>query len=159
MGSVAEERAQVMAVLERVEALEVVVETFPEDDDRRETLRAVIASDLEAGPPVRPVIAAQLIDLSERTVRNWVAHGILTTHGGPGTRKTSRLLLDLERVHRVKHLLADLRASDRKSTLIDEVYRRLVDATWRERDDLTESLRQMREGQVEVRVPASASDA
>lgn len=157
MTSVAQERAQVMAVLERVEALEDVVDTLPEGDARRSQLLAVIASDLEAGPPVRPVIAAQVTDLSEKTVRNWVVHGILTEHTGLGSRKTKRLLLDLERVHRVKNVLTELRSSERKSTLIDEVHRRLVDSTWADRDDLKKSLRQMREGQFEVRVPASAS--
>lgn len=42
----------------------------------------------------------------------------------------------------------------RTAGLLDEVHRRLVDATWLERDDLVESLEQMRRG--EGRVIATA---
>ena len=55
-------------------------------------------------------------------------------------------------VHEVLHLLADLRVAGRTTGLLDEVHRRLVDATWLERDDLAESLEQMRRGEGTTRV-------
>lgn len=144
-----------MAVLNRVETLEDVAKTLDEQDERRTAILAVIESDLRAAPPVRPVIAAQIIDLSEKTVRNWAAHGLLAS-SPPGSGKSSRLLLQLSSVHQVRHMLDDARASDDAGTLIDRVYRRLVDATWANRDDLRTSLREMRDGDYEVRVPRAA---
>lgn len=153
MSSVAKETAQVLAVMERVETLEGVVNSFSPDDERREKLLAVVASELKGAPPVRPVIAAQIVNLSERTVRNWAAHGLLTVWSRPGSGKTARLLLDFERLHLVKSLLNEARASAQPGPLIDQVYRRLVDSTWVTRDDLRQSLREMPAEQGVVRVP------
>ena len=62
------------------------------------------------------------------------------------------MLLDVERVHEVLRLVKDLRAAGKTVGLLDEVHRRLVDATWLDRDDLTESLEQMRRGEGTTRV-------
>jgi hypothetical protein len=53
---------------------------------------------------VRPVIAARILGLSEKTVRAWADAGLLTT-----TQRSPRLLLDVPSVHRVSHVLRELR--------------------------------------------------
>jgi hypothetical protein len=58
-----------------------------------------------------------------------------------------RLLLDPGSVHSVARLVADLRKAGRTRGLLDEVYRRLADASLLNRADLLESLEQMRRGE------------
>ena len=60
-------------------------------------------------------------------------------------------------MHQVRRLLKDLRAAGKTVGLLDEVYRRLVDATWLEREDLTKSLEQMRRGEGTTRVADSSA--
>src|ERR1035437_9090189 len=72
--------------------------------------------------PVRPVVAADILQLTEKTVRDWAAEGVLTVH-----QHRPRLLLDADRLHRVSHLVADLRRAGRTRGLLDEGYRRLAD--------------------------------
>ena len=96
----------------------------------------------------RPVIRAELLGVSEKTVRAWTQEGVLKQAAGP----SSRILLDAERVHEVLRLVKDLRAAGKTVGLLDEVHRRLVDATWLDRGDLTESLEQMRRGEGTARV-------
>jgi hypothetical protein len=93
-----------------------------------------------------------LLSLSEKTVRGWADEGVLTRAEG----SFSRLLLDMVRVHQVMHLVRDLRAAGKTAGLLDEVHRRLVDATWLNREDLAESLEQMRRGQGTTRIPKPA---
>jgi len=54
--------------------------------------------------PVRPVVAASVLALTEKTVRAWAAAGVLTIR-----QRRSRLLLETDRVHEVRHLVRDLR--------------------------------------------------
>ena len=74
--------------------------------------------------------------------------GLLQRAEGP----SSRILLDVRRVHQVLHLVQDLRAAGRTTGLLDEVHRRLVDATWLEREDLDESSAQLRRPEGTLRV-------
>ena len=60
-----------------------------------------------------------------------------------------------DRLHLVSHLVADLRRAGRTRGLLDEVYRRLADDALAGRDDLAESLAEMRGG--EGRVVRSAT--
>jgi hypothetical protein len=53
----------------------------------------------------RPVIAARLLGLSEKTVRAWAGQGALAV-----AQRASRLLLDLESVHVISHISSELRA-------------------------------------------------
>ena len=69
------------------------------------------------------------------------AEGVLTMH-----QHRPRLFLDADRLHRVSHLVADLRRAGRTRGLLDEVYRRLADDALAGRDDLAESLAEMRRG-------------
>ncbi len=119
-----QETEQVLGALERVEAVERVVATFAPDDARRLELLRVVADSLAAVPPVRPVIAAEWLGLSEPTIRSWVRQGVLVA-----VVSKPRLLLDAERLHAVRHLLEDLRSANKTEGLLDAVYRRLVDAT------------------------------
>lgn len=148
MPAVAQETSQALDLIERVETLEGVAATLPEQDGRRSALLGLAAKDLAAAPPLRPRIAAEVLGLSEKTVRAWTGEGVLTRVTGP----SSRVLLDMDRVHQVLHLVGDLRAAGKTAGLLDEVHRRLVDATWAEREDLAVSLEQMRRGEGSTRV-------
>lgn len=149
MTAVAYESSQAHNLIERVEILERVAETLPDEDERRHALLRVVEKDLALAQPLRPRIAAELLDLSEKTVRTWTQEGVLKRAAGP----SSRVLLDVERVHEVLRLVRDLRAAGKTVGLLDELHRRLVDTTWLERDDLTESLQQLRRGEGSTRVP------
>lgn len=148
MTSVAHETSQAFDLIERIETLERVAESLPEQDHRRFALLNLVEKDLASAPALRPRIAAQLLELSEKTVRAWTEEGVLTRADGP----SSRILLDVKRVHQVFHLLNTLRAVGKTAGLLDEVHQRLVDATWLERDDLAESLEQMRRGEGTTRM-------
>lgn len=148
MSRVAHETNQALDLIERIETLESVAKSLPEQDHRRSALLDLVEKDLAGAPALRPRIAAQLLGLSEKTVRTWTNEGVLTRVDG----LSSRLLLDARRVHEVLHLIADMRRAGRTAGLLDEVHRRLVDATWLERDDLAESLEQMRSGEGTTRV-------
>jgi MerR HTH family regulatory protein len=142
------ESSQASDLIARIEILERVAESLPDADDRRLALLGLVEKDLASAPPLRPRIAAELLDLSEKTVRTWTREGVLKRADGP----SSRVLLDVERVHEVLRLVKDLRAAGKTVGLPDEVSRRLVDASWLDRDDLTESLEQMRRGEGTARV-------
>jgi DNA-binding transcriptional MerR regulator len=152
--SVVEQEARVARdLLARVEEIEQVARTLDETDERRQRLESVVVRSLRAAPPLRPGVAAQLLSLSERTVRAWTAEGVLRP---ADNNQSTRLLLDPERFHEVLHLVRDLRAAGRTTGLLDEVYRRLVDETWLDRADLAESLEQMRRGEGRVSIAKSS---
>lgn len=152
--SVAEETRQIVALLERVDKVESVAASLPPNDDRRTTLTEVVEQSLEAAPPVRPIIAAELMQLSDKTVRAWTAEGVLTADD---SQPAKRLLLSMRRLHDVLHVLRQVRAEGRTTGLLDEVYRRLADATWLEREDFAESLAQVRARQGKLRAAKSTS--
>jgi hypothetical protein len=64
-------------------------------------------------------------------VRAWAQEGVLAV-----AQRAPRLLLDVRSVHEVSHILRDLRALGRDRDLLDEVWRRLSDATLLERPGL-----------------------
>ncbi len=148
MTALEQETSQAFDLLDRVETLERVARTLPEHDEGRLQLLGLVEKDLDSAPPLRPRIAAQLLTLSEKTVQAWTREGVLQRAAGP----SPRTLLDVRRVHQVLHLVQDLRAAGKTTGLLDEVHRRLVDATWLERADLEESLAQLqrREGTLRV---------
>jgi DNA-binding transcriptional MerR regulator len=135
-------------MLDRVEKIESVAVTLGESDERHVTLRDVIVKELAAASPVRPRTAAEILGLTEKTVRSWVSEGVLTA-----AAQSPRLLLDPARLHDVWHLVRDLREAGKTRGLLDEVHRRLVDQTLLNREDLAESLEQMRRGEGAVLVP------
>lgn len=146
--TIAVEERRLRSLFERVEAVEDVARTLAENDERRAKLLAVSDSALAEEGTVRPVIAARLLGLSEKTVRAWAAAGVLTI-----ARRSPRLLLDVRSVHAVSHLVSELRAAGQDRDLLDQVWRRLEDAALLDRDDLRESLGQMRRGEGRVLRP------
>ena len=152
--TIAIEERRVRSLFDRVEAVEDVARTLPEDDERRATLLQVSHAALADEGTIRPVIAARLLGLSEKTVRAWAAQGALTV-----AQRTPRLLLDVQSVHVISHLVRDLRAVGKDRDLLDEVWRRLSDAALLERPDFSESLGQMRRGEGTVLRPLRQNDA
>jgi hypothetical protein len=148
MGSVAAEEQQVRELLDRVEELEEIAASLPEQDGRRARLIDVARETLGDVGPIRPIVAARLLELNEKTVRAWSDEGVLAK-----VSESPRLLLDAEQIHRVWHLVRELRDAGQTRGLLDEVYRRLSDAALLDRDDLQESLAQMRRGEGTVLTP------
>ncbi|SNY56515.1 hypothetical protein [Paractinoplanes atraurantiacus] len=101
------------------------------DEQRREILDATHQA-IQECEPVRVTIAAQLLNLSRKTVEAWAKEGLLTAAAG----KHKRLVLDAERLHEVLHLVRDLRARGRDRNLIEAVWYRLNDQALVEREDL-----------------------
>jgi len=153
--TIAVEEKRVRDLFERVETVEDVANTLPEDDERRARLLAVSNAALADEATIRPVIAAKLLGLSEKTLRAWATQGVLTV-----ARRSPRLLLDVQGVHAISHLIRELRAVGKDRDLLDEVWRRLSDETLLEREDLRESLDQMRrgEGRVLRSIPHDGTD-
>ncbi len=146
--TIAVEEKRLRSLFERVEAVEDVARTLPEDDDRRAKLLAVSDGALAEEGTIRPVIAARLLGLSEKTVRSWAAAGVLTV-----ARRSPRLLLDIRSVHAVSHLISELRAAGQARDLLDKVWQRLADAALLDREDLRESIAEMRRGEGRVLRP------
>jgi hypothetical protein len=86
---------------------EEVAVTLPQGDDRRARLLAVSRDALAEEATVRPVIAAKILGLCEKTVRAWADAGLLAT-----TQRSPPLLLDVPSVHRVSHILRELYTCD-----------------------------------------------
>ncbi len=154
--TIAVEERRIRSLFERVETVEDVANTLAEDDERRAKLLAVSSAALADEATIRPVIAARLLGLSERTVRTWAQQGVLTV-----ARRSPRLLLDVRSVHTISHLIRELRDAGKERDLLDEVWRRLNDAALLDRDDLQESLEQMRRGKGRVLrpIPQDRSDS
>jgi len=146
--TIAVEERRLRSLFERVEVVEDVARTLPEDDERRARLLAVSDSALAEEGTIRPVIAARLLGLSEKTVRAWAAAGVLAV-----AQRSPRLLLDVRSVHGVSHLVSELRAAGQERDLLDQVWRRLEDAALLDREDLRDSLDQMRRGEGRVLCP------
>jgi DNA-binding transcriptional MerR regulator len=87
------------------------------------------------------VVAAHVLDLSEKTIRTWTGEGLLKS-----TKEHGRVVLEPERLHEVAHLVRELRAAGKKHDLITAVWARLQDQALLDRPDLQESLDQMRQG-------------
>lgn len=143
--SVATEAAQIRDLFEQIEEIEEVASTLSEDDVRRHKLVAVVTRALRQAPPVRPVVAGELLDLTEKTVKAWAREGVLAI-----SSREPRMLLDAERLHEVLHLVSDLRRAGKNRGLLDEVHRRLSDLALLDRTDLAASLEQMHRGEGRV---------
>ena len=151
--TIAVEEKRLRSLFERVEIVEDVARTLPEDDERRARLLAVSDGALAEEGTIRPVIAARLLELSEKTVRAWATAGVLTV-----AQRSPRLLLDVRSVHGVSHLVSELRAAGQERDLLDQVWRRLEDAALLDREDLRDSLDQMHRGEGRVLRPIPSAD-
>jgi hypothetical protein len=151
--TIAVEEQRVRKLFERVEEVEEVANSLPEADERRRRLLSVSNATLAEEATIRPVIAARLLGLSEKTIRAWADQGVLVVH-----QRAPRLLLDVMSVHEVSHLIRELRAAGRDRDLLDEVWHRLNDDTLADRDDFRESLSQMRRGKGRILRPLPEPD-
>jgi hypothetical protein len=151
--SVSTEERRIRNLFERVETIEEVAVTLPEGDDRRARLLALSHDALAEEATVRPVIAARILGLSEKTVRAWAAAGLLATR-----QRSPRLLLDVTGVHRVSQALRELRQEGLERDLFEHVWHRLEDRALLDREDLRESIGQPRNGEVVVRRPPGGAD-
>jgi hypothetical protein len=116
-----------------------------QDDHPDEAARLMKASReaLATAVSVRVPIAAKLLLVSDKTVRAWVTEGLLTPRGG-----SRRVVLDAGRLHEVLQLIRELRAHGQDRDLRATLWRRLADEALLDRDDLAESLAEMRAGSV-----------
>ncbi|MFE9744807.1 hypothetical protein ACFYOT_07895 [Saccharothrix saharensis] len=143
--SVATEAAQIRDLFDQIEEIEEVASSLSEDDERRRKLHGVVAKALRKAPPVRPVVAGELLDLTEKTVKAWAREGVLAIHS-----QEPRMLLDTVRLHEVLHVVSELRRAGKSRGLLDEVHRRLSDAALLDRDDLAAGLEQLHRGEGRV---------
>src|SRR5258706_15398323 len=116
--SVAIEEKRIRSLFDRVETVEDVARTLPEDDERRARLLEVSNAALADEGTIRPVIAARLLGLSEKTVRGGGSQGVIVA-----AQRTPRLLLDLQSVHQISHIVRGRRAHGQDRDLLDEVWR------------------------------------
>lgn len=138
------EEGQVRDLFARVDEVLDVARSI-EGERPREAARLVHASHgaLSCAAPVRVPIAARILLVSDKTVRAWVEEGLLTSR-----EARPRLLLDPERLHAVLNFLSDLRAAGQDRDFRDNLWNKLSDAALLDRADLTESLAQMKVGNV-----------
>ncbi|GID93278.1 hypothetical protein Adi01nite_26900 [Amorphoplanes digitatis] len=134
-------RVEVQRVLERVGAIERIADRLDKNDQSRAELLQVGREFLGDLGPVPVSVAAALLQVSEPTVRAWSRRGILSTAADRGSG------LDAQRLHEVVVLVRDLRAAGHDRDLLNKVWSRLTDSALLERDDLQESLGQMRRGE------------
>lgn len=88
--SVSAEERRIRNLFDRVETIEEVAVTLPEGDDRRARLLALSRDALAEEATVRPVIAAKILGLSEKTV--WLGRLELGPRRRPGTRSRCQQL-------------------------------------------------------------------
>jgi DNA-binding transcriptional MerR regulator len=144
--TLATEEARIVHLFERVEKIEGIAEAPNLDERQRTDLREVARQAVSESEPVRVAVAARILSLSERSVRAWVREGVLKR----AAADSSRLLLDPAHLHEVLHLVKDLRERGRDRNLLEAVWYRLSDQALLERQDLNESLDQMRRGEGRV---------
>ncbi|SDJ80960.1 MerR HTH family regulatory protein [Actinopolyspora mzabensis] len=140
------ERDELFDQFQRVEELEEVAEQASAqlDPTQLERLRSVARRTLAGIKPVRVSLASELLDLDEKTIRSWTEEGVLTEADTASTRR----LLDPERLHEVLHIVRELRASGKRADLLDAVWWKLSDQAVLDREDLADSLAEMRSGDV-----------
>lgn len=125
-----------------VEKLESVADTLSGQSEA--ALREVATAMIRRIGPVRAAIVADMLQLSQPTVRKWVSAGLLVEAPGHAV-----MHVDPTRLHRVLHLVRDLRARGlRNKELAEQLWWSLEDRALLEREDLQKSLAQMRGGEV-----------
>jgi len=143
------EEVQVRELFERVDAVVTVAHVIETDHPgEAEKLLKVSRDALSQAAPVRVPIAAKLLVVSDKTVRAWVNEGVLTSH-----TQHPRLMLDTERLHAVLQFVRELRARGQERDLLKTLWQRLQDQALLDRDDLTDSLEQMRAGRATPALP------
>jgi len=153
--TLATDEARTVRLFARVEKIEGIADAPNLDEAQRSELREVARQAVDESEPVRVAVAARILSLSERSVRAWAKEGVLKRAATGG----SRLLLDPAHLHEVLHLVKDLRERGRDRNLLEAVWYRLSDQALLEREDLKESLEQMRRGEGRVVRPRRRAKA
>jgi hypothetical protein len=141
MSTIADDARRMSVLFDRIDELDEVAYSHPDQDDRVQRLLDVADATLADQPPIRPTVAASLLGVDERTVREWVDNGALTI----ATRQP-RLLLDPTSVYEISRLIRDLRAMDDDGELLDEMWQRLTDHAPTDKAAIQESPAQVRRG-------------
>lgn len=129
-------------LIENLEGAQDAIEHDPAAAKKQ--LQAAIETALTRLPPVPVKVAAELLELSLPTVRSWLEKGVLIE---AEVKTSSVMQLDPRRLHDVLHLVHALREHGAKAhELMDKVWWRLSDQAVLDREDLQESLAQMRRG-------------
>lgn len=132
---------QVKGIFGRVEEIEEIAEELADREPAAVAkLQRVAGSAVASAGPVPLSVAAELLQLSVRTVATWADQGVLEIVA----RRPKRV--DPVQLYKVKHLVEELRAAGRNRDLVTAVWHRLQDQAVLERDDLAESLEQFRRG-------------
>lgn len=148
------EETKVKRLFDRLEKVEEVAEKIERrEPDEAASLRGVVQEALEEAGPVRVSVAAALLDFSDHTVRTWIEEGLLTAV----SRRPLRV--DPARLHQVLHLVRDLRDAGHKRGLLDAVWYRLQDSALLGRDDLQQSLAEMRMGDLRPALTKAEEEA
>lgn len=134
-------KEQVRGVFGRVEEIEEVVEDLAErEPEAVAKLQQVASAALVSAGPVPLSVAAELLQLSPRTVSTWADQGVLKVVAHRPKQ------VDPVQLHQVKHLVEELREAGRSRDLVSALWYRLQDQAALDREDLTESLDQFRQG-------------
>jgi hypothetical protein len=144
MSKAAAESSVVVKTFQRAELLEELADSLPDPEQQAEQRKVAVDMIVELGP-IRPIAVSRVLGLTEKTVRAWASEGALNI-----VSTQPRVLLDPLSVHDVLHVVEELRGAGRTRGLLDEVHRRLSDASLLESADLHEGLKQMHQGQGEV---------
>jgi hypothetical protein len=134
MTTIAEDARRIGVLFDRIDDLDQVAYSLPGHDDRYQRLVDVAEATLAEEGPIRPTVAASVLDVDERTVREWADNGVLTIAG-----RRPRLLLDPTSVYEISRLIRDLHAMDDHEPL-DEMWRHLTDQVPTECVDMPQGL-------------------
>lgn len=133
-------QAHITAALTRAYADVVSHDRGTWDDRRMRALGEAVNGVVAASRPYRACVAADVLQVSEKTVRRWASEGILEV----ATTKP-RLTLTAESVTEVLGILDELRELGRRADLTSLIWYRLQDRELSSNPDLALSLKQMRE--------------
>jgi hypothetical protein len=122
MTTIADDAQRIGVLFNRIDNLDEVAYSFPDHDDRCERLLEVVDATLAEEAPIRPTVAASLLDVDEKTVREWADNGVLTI-----AARRPRLVLDPTSVYEISRLIRDLRSMDDDQELLDEMWHGITD--------------------------------
>src|SRR5687768_17350020 len=121
MPTIADDTQRISVLFNRIDDLDEVAFSFPDQDDRCDRLLEVADATLAEEAPIRPTVAASLLGVDEKTIREWADNGVLTI-----ASRRPRLALDPTSVYEISRLMRDLRAMDDDREMLDEMWQRLA---------------------------------
>lgn len=132
--------------LDEVEEVEPSVRANPRSHRILEEMRRM---QVRALPALRISAAAEVLGVTEPTVRLWTDEGLLQEVERHPVRRVSA-----QSVLRVRPIVTALRRHGRKRNLLEAIFAQLSDELQLEADGLQESLEQMRRGEIIDITPA-----